>query len=51
MAEAWNHRIIKQLRLDLVNGVRNPMCNACWNLEDAGVTSLRAQIRFSRKSL
>ena len=46
MAEAWNHRIIKQLRLDLVNGVRNPMCNACWNLEDAGVTSLRHKYGF-----
>ena len=45
MSDAWNHRIIKQLRRDLINGVRNPMCNACWNLEDAGVTSLRQKYK------
>lgn len=41
MSEAWNHRLIKQLRLDLLNGVRNSMCDNCWNLEDSGVRSLR----------
>ena len=39
--EAWNNKEIKQLRLDLINGVRNSRCNVCWKLENNGVLSLR----------
>ena len=41
LVEAWNNPALKQLRLDLLNGVRNSRCNVCWKLEDANVTSLR----------
>ena len=39
--QAWNNTEIKQLRLDLLNGVKNQRCNVCWKLENNGVISLR----------
>lgn len=41
LEQAWNNVEMRQLRLDLLNGIRNTRCNACWKLEDAMVTSLR----------
>lgn len=41
LEHAWNNAEMRQLRLDLLNGVRNARCNACWKLEDSNVTSLR----------
>jgi sulfatase maturation enzyme AslB (radical SAM superfamily) len=41
LIEAWNNDNIKQLRLDLLNGIKNPRCNVCWKLEEANVKSLR----------
>lgn len=36
-----NNPKLKQIRLDLVNGVRNKDCNTCWTLEDNGMISPR----------
>ena len=41
LLEAWNNADQKQLRLDLINGVRNKRCDVCWKLEDNNVRSLR----------
>ena len=41
LLQAWNNEEMKQLRTDLINGVRNEKCNACWKLEDVGAQSLR----------
>lgn len=41
LSDAWNCDTIKQVRLDMVNGVRNKHCEVCYKDEDAGVSSLR----------
>jgi len=41
MQEAWNNDIIKQVRLDLAQGVKNKRCNICWEHEKNNVKSLR----------
>ena len=41
LSDAWNWRKIRQLRLDLYNGIRNEMCKVCWDHEDANVESMR----------
>ena len=41
LLQAWNNAEMKQLRNDLVNGVRNERCDVCWKLEDVGAQSLR----------
>ena len=41
LTEAWNCDTIKQVRLDMVNGIRNKHCEVCYKDEDAGVDSLR----------
>lgn len=43
LLQAWNNTKMRQLRQDLLNGVKNPRCNACWNLEAVGSKSLRQQ--------
>lgn len=37
----FNNETIKQLRLDLINGVKNKICDICWEYEAGGVRSLR----------
>jgi len=37
----WNSTQYKQLRLDLLNGVKNPTCEYCWNYEASGAYSKR----------
>jgi MoaA/NifB/PqqE/SkfB family radical SAM enzyme len=32
---------IKNLQTDLLKGVKNPICNACWQQEEIGVVSMR----------
>ena len=34
---------VKKLVSDLTDGVRNPICNACWKAEDSGSFSMRQQ--------
>tara|TARA_Y100001951_G_scaffold51442_1_gene40646 strand:- start:1181 stop:2392 length:1212 start_codon:yes stop_codon:yes gene_type:complete len=41
MKEAWNNDVIKQVRLDLTQGVKNKRCNICWEHEKNNVKSLR----------
>lgn len=41
LIQAWNNTEMKQLRNDLINGVRNERCDVCWKLEDVGAQSLR----------
>lgn len=31
--EIWNHDNVKQLRKDLLNGVKNSACDVCWKME------------------
>ena len=37
----WRDSGLFQLKSDLLNGVRNPRCQRCWNQEDLGVASYR----------
>lgn len=39
--ELWNSQFYKNLRLDLVNGVKNSNCNNCWKWEGKGGHSTR----------
>ena len=41
LEEAWNNEIVRKVRLDLVNGIKNERCNICWRHEAGNVTSLR----------
>jgi organic radical activating enzyme len=41
VTEVWNSKHYKQLRLDLLNGVKNPTCEYCWNYETGGAYSKR----------
>lgn len=37
----WNSKFYKNLRQDLVEGVKNPLCKHCWRLEAMGAASPR----------
>jgi sulfatase maturation enzyme AslB (radical SAM superfamily) len=39
--EFFNSEGMTQLRSDLLNGIKSPICNACWETEDAGLNSHR----------
>ena len=39
--EIWNSDFYKGLRKDLLNGVKNPTCEYCWNYEAGGAYSKR----------
>jgi organic radical activating enzyme len=41
VTEVWNSPLYKQLRLDLINGVKNKACDYCWNYEASGAYSKR----------
>lgn len=49
-AQSFQNKDIIQLRQDLVNGVRNPICEVCWHAENMGVESTR-QDSIKYKSL
>jgi MoaA/NifB/PqqE/SkfB family radical SAM enzyme len=49
LLEAWNNTEMKQLRNDLINGVRNERCDVCWKLEDVGAQSLRMKYNNATK--
>jgi sulfatase maturation enzyme AslB (radical SAM superfamily) len=36
-------QVVKDLLEDLVSGVRNPICNGCWQMEDVNTMSMRQQ--------
>lgn len=46
--ELWNHRKYKTVRNNLMEGVRDIHCNACWKMEDKKITSLRQSQNFER---
>lgn len=39
--QLWNHENLKQLRKDMLNGVKNPKCETCWKMEEETGTSYR----------
>ena len=39
--DAVNSPEVTKLQEDLLNGVRNPICQQCWNQEDLGIQSMR----------
>lgn len=39
--DVWNSKQYRQLRLDLLNGVKNSTCDYCWNYEASGAYSKR----------
>lgn len=41
ISDIWNHDFYKQLRMDLINGVKNPACVKCWKNEELGAFSYR----------
>ncbi len=41
IADVYNTQPFKQLRLDLVNGVKNDICSTCWDREKVGASSQR----------
>jgi molybdenum cofactor biosynthesis enzyme MoaA len=48
LRDLWNHRKYKTVRNNLATGVRDTHCNACWKMEDKGITSLRQSQNFER---
>lgn len=49
LLQAWNNYEMKQLRKDLLNGVRNERCDVCWKLEDVGTQSLRQKYNAAER--
>jgi sulfatase maturation enzyme AslB (radical SAM superfamily) len=47
LLQAWNNEEMKQLRNDIINGVKNKRCDVCWKLEDVGAQSLRMKYNTS----
>ncbi len=43
-----NSDVTKQLQQDLLNGIKNPLCNDCWVQESRGVQSLRYYSTFRK---
>lgn len=39
--EIYDHPRFEKLRQNLKNGIRDPICGVCWNLEDRGMNSFR----------
>lgn len=47
--EVWNNNYFKQLRLDLINGVKNKTCATCWKMEDNSEYSFRNKYNLNEK--
>jgi len=41
LEKTWNSEEMKKLRLDMLSGVRNNLCNSCYKKEDIGFKSMR----------
>ena len=41
--EMHKDQVVKDLLQDLMSGVRNPICNGCWEMEDVNAISMRQQ--------
>lgn len=46
--DVWKSTEYNEVRNNLLTGVRDERCNACWKLEDKGIVSLRQSQNFSR---
>ena len=49
--EAWNSDRQRQLRKDLLSGVRNKHCFQCWDMEDQGSVSMRQSMNKTRQHM
>jgi len=49
--QVWNSDFYKTLRKDLLNGVKNPTCQYCWEFEDRGAFSRRQKSLVECKDL
>lgn len=49
--EVWNSDQYKKLRLDLINGVKNPTCEYCWNYEAGGAFSKRQKTNSEKHDM
>lgn len=45
--EIFNSERMKTLRKNALNGVRDPACKTCWDIEDRGLTSPRLRSKFA----
>jgi organic radical activating enzyme len=50
LKELWNSDAMKQLRVDLLAGVRNKHCTECYRLEDSGAQSSRIKYKNDMES-
>jgi molybdenum cofactor biosynthesis enzyme MoaA len=48
LRDLWNHRKYKTVRNNLAIGVKDAHCNACWKMENKGITSLRQSQNYER---
>jgi len=49
--EVWNSEHYKQLRKDLINGVKNSTCEYCWNYEASGAYSKRQKTNDEKHNM
>lgn len=51
IVKVWNSKQYKDLRLDLINGIKNSTCEYCWNFEKDGAFSRRQKIIVENASM
>lgn len=51
LEDAWNSEPMKQLRLDMQNGVKNDICSSCYKKEDMGFHSMRQSSNDTMKEI
>ena len=49
--DMWNHEFYKNLRMDLITGVKNPACDKCWKNESVGAFSYRKKANNNNNSI
>jgi hypothetical protein len=49
--DMWNHEFYKNLRMDLIGGIKNPACSKCWKNEKAGAFSFRKKSNNDNNSI
>jgi len=47
--EFWHSPTLQKIRDNLQQGVREPSCYQCWDIEDKGQTSVRQSVNISRR--
>lgn len=51
LEEVWNSDAMKQLRIDMTNGVKNDICSSCYKKEDMGFKSMRQNSNVTMKDV